>query len=284
MYKNLNTGAIGIRATLPEAIEMAAANGFGGVDFSIAEVAALVKDTSVSAVKDLFKRSGVTLGGWGMPVAFTTDSEEKWQADLAALPGYAALAQSIGASRALTGVMPFSNTRPFDENYAFHVARLKPAAKILQEYGIRLGIEFIAPKTLRNTGKFEFIYSLTDTLKLGAELGPNAGLLLDLWHWYTSHGTQAELDNLTNHQVVAVHVNDAPAGIPVDEQMDLVRCLPGETGVLDCAGFLKALQRAGYDGPVTPEPFSKRVNEMVPKEALRATAEAMSKVWQGLEN
>ncbi len=84
MYKNLNAGAIGIRAALPEAIEMAVAHGFGGGDFSISEVAALVKDTSVSAVKDLFERSGVTFGGWGMPVAFT-DSDEKWQADLAAL-------------------------------------------------------------------------------------------------------------------------------------------------------------------------------------------------------
>ena len=283
MYKNLNAGAIGIRAALPEAIEMAVAHGFGGGDFSISEVAALVKDTSVSAVKDLFERSGVTFGGWGMPVAFT-DSDEKWQADLAALPAYAALAQSIGANRALTGVMPFSNTRAFDENYAFHVTRLKPAAEILQDYGIRLGIEFIAPKTLRDTGKYEFLYTLTDTLKLCAHLAPNAGLLLDLWHWYTSHGTQEELDNLTNQQVVAVHVNDAPAGIPVDEQMDLVRCLPGETGVLDIAGFLKALQRAGYDGPVTPEPFSKRINEMAPKEALRTITEAMNKVWQALEN
>ena len=155
-------------------------------------------------------------------------------------------------------------------------------AEILQDHGIRLGIEFIGPKTFRNGKKFEFIYGLTDTLKLCTDLGPNTGLLLDLWHWYTSHGTQAELDNLTNQQVVAVHINDAPAGIPVDEQMDLVRCLPGETGVLDIAGFLKALQRAGYDGPVTIEPFSKRVNEMAPQDALRTTAEAMNKVWGAL--
>lgn len=278
MYRNLNVGAIGIRATLPEAIEMAREHGFGGVDFSIAEVSDLVKSRSADEVKNVFTRSGIDFGAWGLPVAYL-DTDEKWKSDLAALPGYAALAQSMGADRAVTGVMPFSNTRAFDENYAFHVARLKPAAKMLQDYGIRLGIEFIAPKTLRITGKFEFIYGLTDTLKLCADLGPNTGLLLDLWHWYTSHGTQAELDHLTNQQVVAVHVNDAPAGIPVDEQMDLVRCLPGETGVLDSASFLESLRRSQYDGPVTPEPFSKRVNEMTPQEALRTTAEAMKKIW-----
>ena len=280
MFKNLNTGAIGVKASLTEAINLASAHGFGGIDFSIAELIGLAEKTSVQAAKDLFKKAGLSYGGWGLPVGYR-DEEAKWKADLANLPAIAKTAQALGADRAITGVMPFSDTRPFEENYAFHVARLKPAVAILQDYGIRLGIEFIGPATFRRDKKYEFIYGLTDTLKLGAVLGPNVGLLLDLWHWYTSHGTQAELDQLTNQQVVAVHVNDAPPDIPVDEQMDLVRRLPGETGVLDITGFLKALQRAGYDGPVTPEPFSKRVNDMAPQDALRATAESMNKVWLG---
>lgn len=53
--------------------------------------------------------------------------------------------------------------------------------------------------------------------------GPNAGLLLDSWHWHTSLGTVDELRALTNDQVVYVHVNDAPPGIPVEEQYDYVR-------------------------------------------------------------
>jgi sugar phosphate isomerase/epimerase len=281
MFKNLNTGAIGIRASLPEAVEMAREHGFGGIDFSIDEAGRLVAGTSIEAVRDLFRSSGINYGAWGVPVAYR-DTEEKWKSDLTGLRGHAALARSLGARRATTGVMPFSDTLAFDENYAFHIKRLKPVVEILEDHGIRLGIEFIAPKTLRQGKKYEFIYGLTDTLGLCADLGPNAGLLLDLWHWYTSHGTQDELDNLTNAQVVAVHVNDAPPGIPVDEQMDLVRCLPGETGVLDIAGFLRALQRAGYDGPVTPEPFSKRVNEMTRHDALRTTAQAMNTVWSAL--
>jgi sugar phosphate isomerase/epimerase len=80
--------------------------------------------------------------------------------------------------------------------------------------------------------------------------------------------------------VVVVHINDAPAGIAVDEQIDQVRALPGETGVLDIGGFLNALAEIGYDGPVTAEPFSQRVREMDPEAAVAATAESVHAVWQ----
>jgi sugar phosphate isomerase/epimerase len=109
----------------------------------------------------------------------------------------------------------------------------------------------------------------------------NVGLLLDAWHWYTSHGTIQLLRNLRAENVVYVHINDAPKGIPVDEQIDNVRELPGATGVIDLVGFLTSLQKIGYDGPVTPEPFNKRVNEMAASEAARVTYEALAGVWRG---
>jgi sugar phosphate isomerase/epimerase len=55
--------------------------------------------------------------------------------------------------------------------------------------------------------------------------------------------------------VVYVHVNDAPVGVPIAEQVDNKRELPGDTGVIDIAGFLKALHKIGYNGPIVAEPF-----------------------------
>lgn len=281
MFKNLNTGAIGIKASLSEALEMAQAHGFSGVDFSIAEAATMVQTDSLDTVKSLFSRNEGRSGAWSLPVDFRGE-EQKWKEDLDGLHLHAALAQEIGADRAVIFVIPFSNELPFDENYAFHVNRLKPVLAILHEHGIRLGLEFIGPETLRADKKYEFIHTLGGMLKLCADIGPNAGLLLDLYHWYTSHGTHAELANLTNHQVVAVHVNDAPSGFAVDEQMDLVRCLPCETGVMDIGSFLKALRRADYDGPVTVEPFSKRLNAMTPLDALQETALSLQNAWAAM--
>ena len=115
---------------------------------------------------------------------------------------------------------------------------------------------------------------------MGAAMGTgNVGLLLDIWHLYTSHGTLDQVRELSATDVVVVHINDAPSGINVDEQLDQVRTLPGETGVLDIPGFLQALEDIGYDGPVTVEPFSKRVREMAVGDAVAATAQSVAKVW-----
>ena len=65
-----------------------------------------------------------------------------------------------------------------------------------------------------------------------------------------------------------------------------MRRLPMETGVIDLPGFMKKLVAMGYDGPVTPEPFSARINAIEdPLEAARFAAEYMDKLWRaaGLE-
>ncbi|MXX02779.1 MAG: sugar phosphate isomerase/epimerase [Gemmatimonadetes bacterium] len=278
MFKNLNPGMIGIHASLAEALDMAAQYGFDGVDVNLPDVAELVRETSAGEVRDLFARAGCRPGNWGLPIEWH-GSERDQAVELARLRRYAGLARDIGALRTTAVVMPWSDERTFDENYAFHVERLKPVAEILGEHDCRFGLEFIGPETLRRGRKHAFIYTMGGMLALCRDLGPSVGLLLDLWHWYTSHGTWDDLAQLGNGDVVNVHVNDAPAGVPVDDQIDNQRCLPGETGVLDIARFLKALDAMGYDGPVTAEPFSARVNAKAPQDALRETSEAMHRAW-----
>jgi sugar phosphate isomerase/epimerase len=61
-----------------------------------------------------------------------------------------------------------------------------------------------------------------------------------------------------------------------------VRTLPGETGVIDLAGFMRALQKLGYEGPVMPEPFSQRINDLAAHDPLAAAREAsrsMDALW-----
>jgi sugar phosphate isomerase/epimerase len=180
--------------------------------------------------------------------------------------------------------MPGINDRTYEEQFVYDVERLRPVARILADAGCRIGIEFIGPKTLRNQFTHEYIYTLPQTMEFAGVVGTgNIGLLLDVWHLYTSHGSLADLEGLTADDIVAVHVNDAPAGIPVDEQMDLVRALPLETGVLDIVGFMQALQRLGYDGPVMPEPFSQRIDLLAasdPRAAARETAASMDALWR----
>jgi predicted xylose isomerase-like sugar epimerase len=43
---------------------------------------------------------------------------------------------------------------------------------------------------------------------------------------------------------------------------------------------MQILTELGYEGPVTPEPFSQKVNGMEPADAAKATAESLDQVWQ----
>jgi sugar phosphate isomerase/epimerase len=79
--------------------------------------------------------------------------------------------------------------------------------------------------------------------------------------------------------VIACDLNDAPAGIPVDQQVDSRRELPCATGVIDLKAFLGALVAIGYDGPVRAEPFNAALRRLPPDRAVAATAEAMRKAF-----
>jgi len=264
MFRNLNCGAIGVPADLHKSIEYAKLGGFQGMDVPVGEVLPLLEQHGADYVKALFADNGLAMGGIGWPVRWM-GSEDDWQADLKKLPDFCAAVQQIGASRAATWVPSWNDERAWDENWRFHVDRLKPMADITAEYGVRLGLEFLGPRTLFVGKQHEFIHTAEQMLELCAQLGPNAGLLLDAWHWHTSGGTLDDLRAMTNANVVYVHINDAPRGLSMDEYVDSVRALPGETGVIDLTGFLQALQQIGYDGPVTPEPFSKQLAEMADK-------------------
>jgi len=282
MFTSLSPGAIGIRdLAMPDAIALAAQSGFAGVDFGMREAAALVDAHGLQLVRDLFAQAGVRPGYWGLPLDWRND--ERYAASLPELPRFAALGRDLGCPRAVTVMWPGSNDRPFDENFAWHVARLRPAAEALRGAGCWLGIEFIGPQTFRAQYRHEFIHTLAGTMELARAIGTgNVGVLLDAWHLYTAGEGVDALDALTPEQIVAVHVNDAPAGIPRDALIDTTRALPLETGVMPLVPFMRKLQARGYDGPVTPEPFSQRLDTLAahePAAAAREAARSMRALW-----
>lgn len=59
------------------------------------------------------------------------------------------------------------------------------------------------------------------------------------------------------------------------------RHLPLETGGIDRAGFLRALTKIGYDGPVVPEPCNAPLNALAasdPEAAAQKVSDAMSRL------
>ncbi len=279
MYAGLSPGAVGVSApSLDDALRAAKLGGFAGVEVNIGEIATLLESLGADAVNAKFDEAGILPCGIGLPLEWRGDAVP-YEASLAGFERLAAAAEAIGVQRCSTWILPFSNDLEFAANFAFHAERMKPAAKILADHGVSLGLEFIGPKTLRDQGKFPFIYTQDGMMELAREIGPNVGLLLDAWHWYTSHGTVEDLRRLTPDNVVYVHVNDAPKGIEIDEQLDNVRCLPAETGVIPIGAFMGALRAIGYEGPVVAEPFKKELADLPNDEArLHAVRDSLKNI------
>lgn len=275
MYRTLAPGAIGVRVPYPEAVALAVQHGFEGITVDYATIQELGLDTVRQLLDAHHLRPALT----GLPVRFR-DDQETFERDLAALPPIAQAMADLGCTRAATWFPPFHETLTYEEQFAQMRDRLAALCDTLAPYDLRFGLEFIGPESFRRGKPNPFIHDLPGLLSLiEAVERDNLGVLLDSWHWYTSGGTAADLDRLTDQLVVVVHVNDAPAGIPFEEQIDQVRALPGETGVIPLDTFMGALVRMGYSGPVMVEPFSERLRQLGPEEAVAETARALDSIW-----
>ena len=276
MYTCLSPGAIGVNLPFPEAAKLAAAHSFQGIQIDVG----YVQKEGAGPVRELLEELGLKPGSFGLPLAFR-EGDDVYRESLARLEAGAEAARQVGCTRCSTWILSWSEMLDFAQNFAFHRDRLRPAAQILADKGIALGLEFLGPKTLRDGKPFEFIHTIEGMLELCDAIGTgNVGLLLDAWHWYTSGAGEKELEALSAADVVDVHINDAPVGLSIEEQVDNVRNLPGETGVIPITTFLQALAKVGYEGPVTPEPFSARLHTLAPEEAVRETAAAVRNVWR----
>jgi len=275
VFKNLNVGALGHKVSgFEESVKLAAEYGFQGVDPDLG----YARDKGVPAVKDLLQKHTLRLGGFGLSVRWReSDSDKDFAESLEGFVKECKLAAELGVTRCMTWVMPCSDKLTYRQHYELMVSRMRPAAQILKGFGQSLGLEFIGPRTLRASKKQGFVYTMDGMRAVNAAIGTgNVGFLLDCWHWYTAQATVTDIEQLDPAEVVYVHLNDAPKGVHVNDQVDNKRELPG-TGVIDLKGFLGALRKIGYDGPITVEPFNEPLKKMPLAEALKTTAASLAK-------
>ncbi len=274
----LSCGAIGVQATMAQALDYAAQYGFEAIEADAGWLAS-APPADVERFLERMKQKGIVWAQAGLPVEFRK-SEEEFQSGLRALPATAAALQRAGVTRVGTWIMPAHATLTYLENFKLHSQRLGQAAGVLGDHGCRLGIEFVAPKTLWTSSRYSFIHTMPEMKELFAAMGrPNVGIVLDSWHWYTSGGTLADLKTLTNKDIVSIDMNDAPLNTPLDELQDGKRELPCATGVIDLAGFLNTLNALGCDAPARCEPFNAALRAMPPDQALQTTIASMKKAF-----
>ena len=274
----LNPGAIGVKLDQNQLLDKAIQYGFESI-VAFSGTLAEWSDAQIDEFVGKMKSGNIVWGASGFPMNFRKDKATQ-RKGLTELPAHAEALQKAGVTRMSTWIMPTHSELTYLENMRQHGKRLKEIARILAHYDIKLGLEYVGPKTLMARDKFSFVHTMAECKELIAETGePNVGVQLDSFHWFCAGETKADLLSLSNEDIVTVDLNDARAGLSADEQLDGKRELPMATGVIDMKSFMNALVEIGYDGPTRAEPFNQVLNDMDDEAALKATSEAMKKAF-----
>lgn len=276
-YTVLSLDRLGFNGTFDESVALAGQYGFEGVDPDPDLFARLSDDELKQKLDDLASKK-LRLGAAGLPVEFRQD-EAAFNEGLQRLPDVAKTLARAGVTRVSTWVMPSSSELTYLQNFRVHACRLRECARVVADHGQRLGLEYVAPRTLWRSERHPFIHTLSEMKELLVAIGAsNLGVQLDSWHWFNAEETAAAVETLKAPEIITVDLNDAPR-LPLDQLADDHRELPAATGVIPIKEFLGALAAVGYDGPVQAEPFNERLRAMPREPAVAATAEALRKAF-----
>lgn len=282
MIRTLDLSMLNIPYPVREIAPLAARHGIEAISATadLFDDAALARETDA-----LMKDNGLK---WGL-LPMTADyyywdlTDEAFDDALKRLAQRAAVAEKLGVTHAYNHVWPAS-FREFDENFEWHVRRVKAVTEVLNDHGVQYGLEFLGPHELRTWQKHEFVHSLAGVLAIADATGGKAGVAFDSFHWYCSgNGCPDDLLYMAQHtdRLVALHLNDAVAGVPFDKQQDMQRRLPMETGVIDTRDILCRFKAAENDSLYMIEPFEPgRTNfhAMTAEDAVRAAAAAFAAI------
>lgn len=275
---SLNPGAIGVQVNQEELLEAAVKYGFEAI-VPFSSTLLEWSDGQLNEFLDKMKSQNITWGASGLPMNFRTE-EATHREGIKELPKHAAVLQKAGVTRMSTWIMPTHPELTYLQNFKQHSERLAEVCRILGDYGIRFGLEYVGPKTLMTSQKFSFVRTMAECRDLIEGIGePNVGFQLDSFHWFCAGETKEDLLTLTNDQIATVDLNDAKAGRTADEQIDGERELPMASGLVDMQSFMDAMVEIGYDGPMRAEPFNQELRDMDNDAALKATYEAMKKAF-----
>ena len=285
MFVSLPPWAVARNVPWPEQARLAARVGYGGIDWAWAPA----RQAGVEATRALFAELAIrpTIVNLPPPNILSID-DAAFDERLRALDQDAAFASDIGCRNfqfVLSATTP--GGQPRADRWATVRTRLSAVSRVLGTHGMRLGLEFLGPLQFRAgpaggvassaggpaAAPVPFVWTLSETVALATESGPNIGVTLDAWHWYHSNGTVQDILATDRARIVHVHISDARE-MPPEDVRDNMRLLPGE-GVINLVGFLQALKTIGYDGGVAPETIGPRIpDDMPPEESARLAFDA----------
>ncbi|WP_167761655.1 TIM barrel protein [Blastococcus sp. CT_GayMR19] len=238
--------------------EAAAAAGFSGLGLHVDDLARTrASGLDVAGMRALLDGAGLRLveieflGGWALEPVAADD----------VVAGVEAVAAGLGGRHVTAGEF-----RPGDLEPEAAAARLAELAGRLGERGLLVALEAFPWSALPDVG------AAVDLLRRAG--AANAGLMVDVWHFFNGGAGLDALDDLPGAGVAAVQLNDGPR-VHADflQQARAARRLPGH-GELDVVGLVRAVQATGFAGPWCVEVNTPEFRALPVEVAAKTAAEA----------
>ena len=256
MYLSINSTLVANRVQWPEFARLAADLGYPGVDLNLGRAMLAGVEATRALLAELKLKPAVA----SLPVEFRKD-EAAFRESLAKLPDAASFAAAVGCPRMATWLMSSSET-PKAELRKILLDRFRACTDVLARSHARLAIEFLGPLHIRKRFPHEFIWRMNEMVEFARDCGPNAGVMLDSWHWHHAGATPQDIVAAGKQRIVHVQIADAP-DLPPEKILDSERLMPGE-GIIDFNAFFGALRKIGYEDGVSPEVFGRGLKDMPP--------------------
>ncbi|WP_291783545.1 sugar phosphate isomerase/epimerase family protein [Cecembia sp.] len=272
---SLNPGMIGVQSNFAQTLDYAISFGYEAISPFTQEVMDHYSEQQLHDVTEKMQENKISYCSNTIPLEFRQD-DAKFKEGFQGLKKFCKTMEKQGATRMNTWIISSHSELTYNENMRQHAYRLGECAKVMQDHGIRLGLEYLGMRTMLIGNRYPFISSMKEAKELIGEIGQdNVGLVLDSFHWYCANESIEDIQALHPNEIIVVDLNDAREGFTRQTQVDGKRELPAATGVIPVHDFLKGLIDIGYDGPLRSEPFNQVLNDMENEAALKANMDAV---------
>ncbi|WP_449469510.1 sugar phosphate isomerase/epimerase family protein [Sphingobium chungangianum] len=251
------------RFPLEQRIEAAARAGYAGTGFWLGDLLAWeASGRDYGSLKRLLDDAGQKIVELEYLADWFASGERRVRSDAARAELFRA-ADALDA-RHIKVMPPFLPDDPAGDDLAGEFAVLCAQAA---DHGLMIGLEMLPFSTLPNLGAALEMVAAADAA--------NGGLLVDIWHVMRSGGTMEEVAKVPTRFIIAAELCDATMAMQGEITEDTMRHrkLCGE-GEFDVPGFIRAMGRAGYDGPYGVEILSDDFRQLPLTKAARRSFES----------
>lgn len=193
---SLNPGIIGVKANLAQTLDYAIQYGYEAISPFTQEVLEHYSENQLREHTAKMKANGISYCSNNIPVEFRKDNDT-FKEGFQGLKKFCQTMEKQGASRMNTWIISSHSDLTYSQNMKQHGERLGECAKVMDDHGIKLGLEYLGMRTMLNQNRFPFISSMEECRDLIAATGQdNVGFVLDSFHWYCAGETIEDLRSL----------------------------------------------------------------------------------------